>query len=1152
MTSFTTINDPQQIALNKHAIIEASAGTGKTFTITALVMRLLAKGVTLDKILIVTFTEKATAELRDRIHDKIKKDFEEAPEKLYLKKALNMFANAKIFTIHGFCQRVLQENAFENKGVFDLEVADDKPIFRKQLNKIKRLWPAIEGIEDLLSASGHSEKWENDVIRLSMNFDPDNDSLFPFTENKAVLESTLEQQLEVLQQLDRAAIQEEYGSLVGQAKCTENRWSTNNEKYFVPALDFLSSFADADIYTNEHAWSSKGIQTSCFSYYPALIEANTHLTKLFGFFEAFDRFEETRQKLKHLKDQEFTLRVVETLLAKVKAEKAQKGLISFNDMIGNLYDSLSREQNSTEKLLSNKLRDEYRYGLIDEFQDTDLKQWEIFKTIFIGSDDHRLMLIGDPKQAIYSFRGADVNAYEKAKKELTELGDHKTQGYILGTNYRSMPDLVDSINQFWEKTFYQAGEAHVDSSSNEHRKKEGPLLGDDNSGFEAFNTYEMDAPAASNTRQLKYGLAKKLAETIKNLDGKMQFTLKGQTRRLNYSDICILVRGKAEALILEQELKDLSVPASFYKKPGIYDSEEAIHFQMLLSALAMPTRRKLVSRAMLTLFLNLKPTDIPAFEAEKLPRQSEQWLKLLELAEERAWPRFFRNLLDDSGAIYRATYDENWRRIANLKQIAQDLQKVAIEENLDVLALCRHLADRRINSKDDDLHNKDTEKSSVKILTMHSSKGLEFPVVFLYGAFSKGNHSDIYHKYYDKEQGKTVYDLTKSSKDQMQSDQEDENKRLFYVAFTRAVFKLFIPKYALDVIKGQYQGAYTTLVNNELQTEELFASDKIANERLDATTAASDESSTDLSPFIKPASNTQSRVRRLHSFTGLSGLKLNTDQEDTSFGIGGAAHKNDENPEDAEEQSRASADEALLDLPHGAKTGNILHGIFENIDFECVGKKSSVQDFVKDESLMAVVDAQMTEFGMKQDSFVKSVVEPVVDNNGSLLIDFRIAFAQLVWHTLNKKISALDNQRLADIGLADRKHELEFHFHYGKHYLTGFIDLFFRVGKDYYILDWKSNFSALGYKPQLLNDTVMQEHNYKLQYGLYALAMQHWFDSLSIPEAKLAGALYIFSRGVDALSDNDSGIYFDDFNSIELDDIGQRFISLAEKKELLS
>lgn len=1144
MTLFTTISNPQDIDLDKHAIIEASAGTGKTYTITALVMRLLAQGVALEKILIVTFTEKATAELRDRIRDKIKEQFDRAPEQLYLKKALNSFTNAKIFTIHGFCQRVLQENAFENKGVFDLEVADDKPIYRDQLNKLKRTWPAIEGIENILDAAGYSENWEQNVIRLAMNIDHDNDALFPFVENKASLEATLKSQLTVLQQSDRRLIEDEYRSLIGQPKCTENRWSTNNETYFVPAWNFIEDFTDADIYTCELAWMSKGLKAASFSYYPNLIEANSGLTQLYQFFDNVENFDRTRQKLIDISNHEFTINTMKRLSEGVKAYKAQKGMISFSDMIGNLYDALNQERDSAQKLLSNKLRDEFNYGLIDEFQDTDLKQWDIFKTIFMGSDAHRLMLIGDPKQAIYSFRGADVHAYEKAKQELIELGDHKTQGYKLGTNYRSMPDLVDSINQFWKKTFYPNNEANVDSPSDQHRQKEGPLLGDDSSGFDAFNTYEMDAPLAVNTRQLKYGLAKKVAQTINALNGKLQFTLKGQTRRLNYSDICVLVRGKSEALILEQELKRLFIPASFYKKPGIYDSEEAIHFQILLSALAMPARSKLVSRAMLTLFLDLKPSDVPAFEAEKLPQQSEFWLKLLELAEERAWPRFFRHLLDDSGAIYRATYSENWRRIANVKQIAQDLQKVAIEENLDALALCRHLADRRVNSKDEDLHNKDTEKPAVKILTMHSSKGLEFPVVFLYGAFSKGNHSDIYQKYYDEKLGKTVYDLSKSSMSAMQLDEREENMRLFYVAFTRAVFKLFIPKYAMHFMGTQYQGAYTTLVNNELQNDTSFHVDKIHNEWLNEAAAGVDEQIVALATLIKPPSNTQTRVRRLHSFTGLSSLTLKTDHQDISFGTGAASHKQDENPNEAEDQNENAADETLMDLPHGARTGNILHGIFENIDFECVGTKHSVQSFLEDDSLMSVVDAQMNEFGMVQ--------YQAHDNAGKLLLDYRVAFAQLVWHTLSKKISALGNRRLADIALIDRKHELEFHFHHGSHYLTGFIDLFFRIGKRYYILDWKSNFSPLGYKPQVLSDNVMLEHNYTLQYCLYALAMQRWFDSLGFEQGELAGAVYVFSRGIDAATDDDNGIYFDDFSTISLDEVGQEFMSLAKKKEWVS
>ena len=1145
MIEFITINSPAEIDVDKHAVIEASAGTGKTYTITALVMHLLLiKEISIEKILIVTFTEKATAELRERIHcevESLQNKEDDEHKKELLNNALKNFANARIFTIHGFCQRVLRENAFENRGSFELELADDKPLLIDQLKHMKRRWPAIDGIEDILRDINYSPVWDQQIISMAMKVDPQTDLILP--EPADVITAKFDLLFSQLNTATQESCSQQIISLKGS---TEKTLSKRLTDFLKPAFQQIDECHDkkSDFTQNCALWG-KSFSAKIFSRLKVNNEENRlACPELFTFIDSLDELCSRALQLDAAQKQKFTQSSLQELIDRLQLHKKQNNLLSFADMISHLYRALKTEENEEFKILTDKLRADYDYALIDEFQDTDLQQWFIFHKLFVENSlqtGNRLMLIGDPKQAIYGFRGADVHAYEKAKMEIFDLGSEMNGFYRLGTNYRSMPDLISNFNSFFTTWFDD--DATVTSPSQEHRNNQGPLLGRDDSDFPAFNLMTIDGEGLKS-HTFKNRLAGKIADTIKELHGSIDYYRKSKIQTLDYSDICVLVHSRAEAAIIEKALKSRQIPHTFYKKTGLYESEEAIHFEILFKALAHPEQRKLSSKAMLTLFFNLTANDIPLFENEGFPELNRRWQKLHELAAEQAWPQLFKTLLEDHGTIFNSAADQNWRQIANLKQISHEIMSIALEKNLDSLGISRLLYDWRENgSSTEDLHEKDTEKPAVRIMTIHASKGLEFPIVFLFGGYASSNRSDLYHKFYDKESQRTAYDLSKSSATQVKEQDLRENERLYYVALTRAVYKIFLPSFNKETL-SRANGRYSTQVSPLLEIHN-DSSQAIRNETLPQSSIHTYQVDNSEPPsFTKLRVDTKKRTRRIHSFSSLMNVYT---AGSVNFGPG---FSNTVRSEHSDEEPQLLTKSSELRLRGGINTGHTLHGIFENIVFKDVIAHTTFESFIEDDKLMQTVDWQMNKFRMPN--------RQVLDEDQNIIFETRREFAKLCYHTLNKPLDALGGFKLGNIPLRDRRHELEFHLCQKDMWnrqsrLTGFIDLFFRIKdsngiENYFILDWKSNLNELGFTPEALRDSCMKEHKYDLQYRLYALAMQKWFDSMKLKKSKLAGALYIFSRGMDCHEKEQNGIFFDNFSTFDVLSTADELGDLSNKK----
>ncbi|TDR18475.1 UvrD-helicase domain-containing protein [Marinicella litoralis] len=1177
--NFENIKAASEIDLQKHAVIEASAGTGKTYTLIELVMRLLIEQhMRIDKILLVTFTEQATGELKARIRQRLIEALKATDDGAmidHLEQNISLLNQASIFTIHGFCHGALREFAFEQGAVFEPEVINDSDVWPLVLRQMKRSWPANQALIKQLKVFSHDKsisKVDDLLLQLASKYKSGFDSIYPSSFDFDIEDNI--QQIRGLLKIPLFDYEAEFKSLKGlKSTSHQNLWLAVIQPFLSDLHSLIRGNDNNDIEAiiqlfSTHFASKADVNEVFFKSCPAAykVEHNKSVAVenralAVHFFKLIDALNQIWEAISnHQKVIKFSAiaPLLNELIQVSQQYKLERGLISYDDMILRLWQQLIDEQAlpMNEQLLTQALRQKYQVAIIDEFQDTDIRQWEIFKLLFlkIGPVDsvaeweHRLWVIGDPKQAIYGFRGADIHTYEAAKGEITSC--FQGMAYRLNTNYRTVEGLIREMNRFFaDDTTVNSAEnsawfdadavcVEVPDEKTIDINKMPQMI--DNKGLNAFNCLSVKQ---SDSGAVKTQLATKIASTIKHqIINQVEVSLKGVQRTLDASDVCILVRSNSDAEYIEVALQQMQIPFTFHKKKNLYQSIEAIHFQVLLTALAMPNDIKRVNNALLTLFFALQPNQLADFAEENLPTITALWLKIKEAVIAKDWIKVFDYLLSESGAMYRAR--NNRRRIANLKQLKQLLLKAALQNNLGAESLAKFFQQKREQtSSDEDLHHKDTEQKAVKIMTMHISKGLEFPVVFLFGGFGQGP-ADQFLQYYDETQKGMVYDLVKQNQKTYDEQQLKQAHQLYYVAMTRAIFMLFLPYVDESDCKISKPGWYVKTVMARLLATGMYQQTPAGSCSFPTKSDVPDKSNEVLSDFnlIVPT-QLYRRRRNLHSFSSLSHYKnhaslapiandfsqnLTAELMNTEVQIN-VAEKVDTSPQ----------------IPGGVKTGHVLHGIFEHVDFVRINQHKYLTDVYQDDEIMAVIDQQMKLFKLENKAFDESDESNNMDQSlaqaSNQPLDYRQQFADWTWHTLKKPLVALDGQNLASIALDNRCHELSFFWNEGNTHLTGFIDLFFSVVNkqedfiDYYILDWKSNFSANGYSPTILSDEVMTQHQYHWQYQLYAMAMQRWFDALKanneqMTSARLKGAIYVFSRGIDCQEEAQNGMFFDDFS----------------------
>ncbi len=1039
----------QDYDLGRHAVVEASAGTGKTYTIEKLVLRLLREeAVPLDRILIVTFTEKATGDLKRRLRDTLERALQEQDGSTGpLKDAVDHFDQAPLFTIHGFCQRMLQEYALEQGHDLRAELVEDFDLLPILLREIQRKdWRRVFGskLRSVLEHAGYTpataNEWDRKVIDIAKSFKP----------------------------------------RCGHQLRPEFRpqwWQHLNKADSAPA-------GQLEIFT------------------------------------------------------------VLALHEQMRACKRQRGQHSFDDMIAAFDEALDPHENPTAQSFVDALGECFHYGIVDEFQDTDPLQWRIFRRIFCDGGKSRLFIVGDPKQAIFGFRGADLPTYLQAAKEMVERFGAASEPLL--ENWRSDTDLLDALNcvfgdgdWFPKETGirYQVVHSPDDDKRQsrvaEDRTRRAALTLVDltqneriklaQKQFARFIAYEIDRLLARGAKQSL------LSFSLKNRDPKP----------LNAGDICILVLKRAEADAITEALDAAGIPSTFYKQAGLWHSDEAIHLEVLLQSLARPDDPASLRKAMLTCFFRVSPAELaqtPDIPVQHPARQLFQsWLACVE---NRQWSSLFRSMLEDTGLLFHAlgTGDAE-RRLSNLRQLLGALEQAGHGSSLDLLGLLDWIRQRRQqrDSRESDMHPDEAGRHSVKIMTIHASKGLEFPIVFLGGGFTKGKSNSAMATYRD-DLGRLVFDLTPNAdaQERVALEKLSEYRRLLYVAMTRPIFKLYLPKVKIPRSSGGYLGPIGTILHPAL---EQACPDKLGpliadvvvpplSLRVDRPSEPAPTAAPATAPiafagalFPKIDANLSKRRIVVRSFSSMARHHLTNLGEGSSFG---------EQMPLTEDETPTPVDQD--DPLRGPVFGDMVHNVLEAIDFAEVSRAESADDLCRAGThARKLIDQTIKASVAKLQSRL-----PIEQLAGAC----RQQIATLVWQALRTPLLELGGP-LCEIPAQDRRPEVDFLFpertgapapadiRWEEGFVSGFMDLLFRKGERYYLLDWKTNLLPAYTSEQI--ERSMADSDYHRQYRLYLHAVRRWLERIHGPKFsfldRFGGVYYLYVRGLNGRDDT-AGVYF--------------------------
>ncbi|MBW2273799.1 MAG: UvrD-helicase domain-containing protein [Deltaproteobacteria bacterium] len=847
--------DPTAVGLEGVALIEASAGTGKTHTITTLYLRLLLeRRLTVGEILVVTYTKAATAELRDRVRrrlremvaaldsaalDNVALDSEEksadavldalcaasrergclAEDRDWLLEGLRGFDEAAIYTIHGFCQRTLIENAFECGVPYGTElVSDESALFAETVRDFwaTRLYGEDElflrhlrqrkvGLAQLEALARRAVRDPGLPLLPEAVALPTDDPEAAWRAALAVVRDRWSEQRDAILALLLRALEDSVLKKVGyKAEAIELRWGDEMEAALAVDEGRIAERCKAFKYFTPECLAKgtrKGQQTP------------EH-----DFFEACGSLMEADQALEsHLDSRllQLQLDLVAYARQQVRERHAIGGTQSFDDLLHRMGEALEGEPGER---LATKIRARYPAALIDEFQDTDPVQYEIFRKVWRPEggrpDEHSpvegpvLFLIGDPKQAIYGFRGADVFAYLAAKADAAE------SSFTLGTNWRSDPGLIGAVNRLFEgarEPFVLDGIPFSPVAARPDAADALERGGRPEPPFELLFVRREGNRVSQKARKSGEGEITKgwgesdlpdlvAAELARFLAGDPRI----EGRAAEPGDVAILCRSNKQTRALQEALRGYGILGVVQGDDSVFDASEARELERVLRAMAEPGSAAAVRAALATPILGADGDALL-----ELARDEEAWERKLEAF--RAWHRSwmegsfvqaFHAMLRDEGVHARLlALVDGERRITNLLHLGELLHTASDEHHLGPEGVIQWLARMRADESarggwvgEAAEVRLESDARAVRLVTVHKSKGLEYPIVycpFLWDGRLLGGNDAKWVRFHDSDDDDRLkLDLGSAGHDEhldaANREALAENLRLVYVAITRA------------------------------------------------------------------------------------------------------------------------------------------------------------------------------------------------------------------------------------------------------------------------------------------------------------------------------------------------------------------------------
>jgi exodeoxyribonuclease V beta subunit len=1165
------------IPLEGTHLVEANAGTGKTYALSGLFLRLiLEEDLSPGEILVVTYTRAATQELRERIRTMIRdalasisRDLPVPPtlQRLMerqqdkgrsldsLSQALRELDEAAIFTIHGFCQRLLRENAFETGSLFDVDLLTEEQSLHREIVEdfwrsnvytaepefvhylfAKRILP-----ERLLRTLGPALKHPR-IHVIPEAADP---RLMTLNDYRRTLGELGEMWPETREEvgmllMDPGIKGHAYGVAASRdgrpagRELTVDALIADMDQFLAPERSLFPPFSDIE------KFSAGKLAGSMKKGHPPPEHAFFDLTRGL-LLQKESLLKEMDQCLVSLKGRLFQYGLSESC-----DRKARLNVRTYDDL---LADTLSALEGKGREAFMRAARSTYRAALIDEFQDTDPAQYRIFATLF-GTGKTPLFFIGDPKQAIYGFRGADIVTYLKASDAVSER-------YTLLRNWRSEPGLVRAVNTLFsriESPFVHREIAYAPSTARE--SGDSPQLRVEGDSAAPLRLWLVQPPEEDGSTPLP----KKRAWPL------ILGSVANEMARL------IKLGREGKAYVGDEPLSEKHM---------------ALEIERILRAVAEPNRSGRVRAALATDIMGLNGESIHA-----LSEDETRWYERIHAFREyhriwgdRGFTFMFRQLMAREKIRSRLlAFPDGERRLTNLLHLGEVLQRAALDGDLGINALVKWLSrhlEGPAREGEEHLLRLESDEAAVKIVTIHKSKGLEYPVVFCPFLWDGRWAAEKEVMYHDPDRGlELTLDLGsedfKRHEALAREEALAENLRLLYVALTRARHRCYVAwgrikdaetsglAYVLHSLRpgdgrGDLEGpaeAFRSL------SHEGLAADLAGLERKSGGTIEVSPIQTGYSPVqkkdVEKAETLQcrtfsGRIARDWKITSFSSLTSRRDS-----GVDLPDHDGlpaDEGPfeGDGEEPDEGPVT-GIFAFPTGARAGTCLHDILERLDFR----------ERRPELIHELVTARLAAHGFESrwagtiEAMLRKVLSASPDPGDPDLrlreISSKDRLNELEFVFALKRISPGELKRIfAATGGPDLPHDLpealgRLQFSPQRGFMKGFMDLVFHWNGRFYLVDWKSNFlgpRVEDYGRDGLARAMMEGH-YFLQYHLYALALDRYLG-LRLPsyryEDHFGGAFYVFLRGVDPDRGPEFGIYRDRPSPGLIDALGEALMT---------
>lgn len=1094
--------DVMRVALSGKNLVEASAGTGKTFSIGILTLRLvLEQDIDIDKILLVTFTNNAVAELEERIrlfvrqaHDAIVFDSAAPPHisevvaqavamhgreiiEQRLKDAILFLDQLSIMTIHGFCHQCLKNQAFETGQLFGAELKSSmtemyevyvQDFWRKEINTLPsvvygalidkgKLTPKVL-VGLIKSFYAHKRFYLYDPGRVVQSL----------TGRGSVLDKLQEEQEALRQQFDEYVTRHR----------EKLREAMSGNRYAKKQSDRVDAAPALWSWASDQVRKRVGYMDDLFP------------EECLGYISKYLSIEEKIVAEIHALLDEIYCFAISEVSQRIDAHIASSGIISYDGLIQNLHKATTGAQAAG---VVNELQDRYKAVFVDEFQDTDKLQYEIFKKAFHSNTI--LFYIGDPKQSIYAFRQADINTYLGAYSDVDKL-------YSMNTNFRSSPRLVAELNHFFLPDPDFDTFAFGDTKGIRYL----PVEASEKPRNELLYDQQPIAPVTISKWPDMNALHDNLVARVFQLLTDEKYEI--GDRRIRPSDIGILVHSGVCGKDIKERLSKINVPAVMLNDDKIMESEEAGSLYHLLKAMYDPTISNIYT-GLVSKFIG-KPFG------EMLTYSSEQLLDLFR-GYKAQWEANGINqaiaaFMTDFGVrnyLTRPDTPNGLRMISNLEQLKELLIKAEYQQRLnphDLLDWMKRAKDLELLEEDEAVIRLENDADAVTIITIHRSKGLEYNIVFCPQSdlpvrdYKKDDFVDLY------EDGEYIVVPSRQMTDeqiaQYETRQRQENRRLLYVALTRSVYAVFV-----------YQNE--KLLNSSILTDFLVALQHTGSIPVHEGDGALQAGryfpgivthpvpAQLTSPFVLPDANWQ-----FMSYSRLAG-----ESKMTSVALPGLS-------------SEVYDTFAFNQLRRGVITGTLLHELFEKIDFQ----DDRLHSFIIDDVLYRYAASQKDLYSTHFPSLIRHVLTATINTGTSSFCLADLSWSQRLHEMeFNYPVNAMETTAFMQL-CQDAGYDVSMvRYSVLSGMMNGYIDLLFEHGGKYYILDWKSNYlggSAEDYQPesQPMQDAMSHYH---LQYLIYSVAAVRYLQKRvrSFDYQKhFGGIIYGFLRGM--RSGCDTGIYF--------------------------